>query len=180
MASSHKSFFSTTGGLITGAAGVLSAVVGAAGLAIQQGWVGGDSDGTGQGTANQPGAAGRAGGAGRSGDVDAAVVPTFAVEPDSLSFQPVGPVGSREAKVRVRNTGRVDLELETPTVTGEDADRFKANEGTCTGTVDPGRSCELEVTFSPKAGSFSALLVVDAAGGATAAEVPLKGTSAAL
>ena len=142
--------------------------------------MGGGSDGAGQGTANQPGAAGRAGGSGRSGDsgVDAAVVPTFSVEPDSLSFQPVG---SREAKVKVRNTGRVELELEAPTVTGEDADRFKASEGNCTGTVDPGRSCELEVRFDPnKPGSFSALLVVDAAGGATAAEVPLKGSSVAL
>lgn len=171
-----KSFFSTTAGLITGVAGVLSAVVGAAGLAIQQGWVGGGSDAN-PSTASQPGASSQAGSGRRSGGSTAAEVPTFAVEPTSLSFQPVG---SRDAKVKVRNTGSVELKLQSPMITGDDADRFEASEGSCNGPVDPGRSCDLEVTFSPKPGSFRALLVVDADGGAKAAEVPLKGTSAAL
>jgi hypothetical protein len=170
-----KSFFSTTAGLITGAAGVLSALVGAAGLAIQQGWVGGSSGDAGSSAVGRPGGAGQTGSGARSGGATAAVVPTFSVEPDSLSFQPVG---SKDAKVKVRNTGVVELKLQPPTITGEDADRFKASEGTCDGPVDPGRSCELEVSFSPKTGSFTALLVVDADGGARAEEVPLKGTAA--
>ncbi len=173
MGDSRKSFFSSVPGLITGAAGVLSAVVAAVGLAVQQGWVGGDSD-----TA-QSGASGQAGvGGGRaSGDgsrASGAVVPRFSVEPTSVSFQPVG---SREATVRVRNTGTVPLNLQSPTITGDDADRFSASEGSCDEPVDPGRSCELEVTFSPKTGNFAALLVVEADGGAKASEVPLKGNA---
>ena len=176
MAKTGKSFFSTTGGLITGAAGVLSAVVGAAGLAIQQGWVGGSDDGASTVEAGGTGASGRAP-AGRGGRATAAVVPTFSVEPKNVSFLPLG---DRQEKVKVTNTGVVELDLKSPSVTGEDADRFSVDEGTCNAPLDPGRSCDLEVTFDPATGSFTALLVVEAGGGARAAEVPLKGTSAAL
>ncbi len=173
MGASRKSFFSSVPGVITGAAGVLSAVVGAAGLAVQQGWIGGDSETTGSGASGQAGAQGSRGSGGGSG-ASVSAAPKFSVEPTSVSFQAVG---SRQAKVKVRNTGTVPLTVESPTVTGDDADRFSASEGSCDEALDPGRSCELEVTFSPRTGTFTAVLVVEAEGGAKASEVPLKGSA---
>lgn len=174
MAESRKSFFSSMPGFITGVAGLVSAVVAAAGLAVQQGWVGGDS-GSENAPAEELSESGRAALSGGSGDSEVSGArPEFAVQPASVSF---GTVGSREAKVTVRNTGEVDLRLETPTITGADPDRFRVSEGTCNGVVDPGRSCELDITFTPKSGTFDAVLVVEAEDGTKAQEVPLEASA---
>lgn len=175
MAESRKSFFSSMPGFITGVAGLVSAVVAAAGLAVQQGWVGGDS-GSDTAPAEELSENGKAALSGGSDDAEASgdARPEFAVQPASVSF---GTVGSRDAKVTVRNTGDVDLRLETPTITGDDPDRFSVNEGTCNGVVDPGRSCELDITFAPKSGTFDAVLVVEAEDGTKAQEVPLEASA---
>ena len=159
MADSRSGFFSGLSGFIAGVAGLLTALVAVAGLAVQQGWVGGGSvDGT-------------TGTEGADRGAPTAAVPAFEVEPASLSFQPVG---SRDAEVRVRNTGAVPLRLEPPTVTGDDAERFDVDEGTCAGPLAPGRSCALRVRFDPGPGNFSALVVVEAEKAAQAREVPVK------
>lgn len=154
MAGSRKSFFSTIPGFVTGLAGLVSAVVAAVGLAVQQGWIGGDGDSSAPATAGDGGA-------------------EFSVEPTTVTFRPVG---SSRAEVTVRNTGEVGLRLEEPTVTGDDAERFEVAQGTCDAPVDPGRSCQLEVTFDPATGDFTATLVVEAEDAPQAREVTLRGS----
>lgn len=169
MAASRKSFFSTLPGFVTGLAGLVSAAVAAVGLGVQQGWIGGSGS---EPSADELRTDGRAALSRENQEQGRAdEEPAFAVEPTSVSF---GPVGSRDASVKVRNTGDVDLRLGTPTITGDDPDRFRVSEGTCNGVVDPGRSCELDVTFTPKTGTFSAVLVVEAEEGGKAHEVPLQ------
>ena len=161
MADSSKGFFSGLTGFMAGVAGLLTAVVAAAGLAVQQGWVGGGSE---------PGDGPDGGGAAATSTT---LVPTFEVEPASLTFQPVG---SRDAEVRIRNTGVVPLTVEPATVGGGDAERFDVEQGTCGAPVAPGRTCALQVRFDPRPGSFAAVVVVEAEKVAQAREVPVKGT----
>lgn len=153
MSGSRKSFFSSVPGVITGLAGLLSAVAAVGGLAVQQGWIGG-SGSSDTGTSEEEG--------------------TFDVDPGSVVFQPVG---SREAEVKVSNTGDVPIDVKSPTITGDDADRFDADDGSCSGSLDPGRSCQLEVTFKPATGRFEAVLVVSADGAPKSAEVPIRGSA---
>ena len=167
MSDSRRSFFSSVPGILTGTAGIITAAVAAAGLATQQGWIGDSSD---SGTSG--GAAGAGGGAGTGGDAEASR-PTFSVSPDTLEFEPVG---AKEAAVKVTNTGEVSLRVNEPTVTGADAGQFRASAGTCDEAVDPGRSCELNVRFTAKPGTFEATLLVTARGAAKATEVPIEAT----
>ena len=172
---SGKSFFSSMPGVITGVAGLLSAVAAVGGLAVQQGWIGdsGSSDsGTVQTGRTNRGAEGANTGGG--GEATSEKTGTFDVDPSSVVFQPVG---SRDAEVKVSNTGDVPIEVESPTITGADADRFDADDGSCSGSLDPGRSCQLEVTFKPATGSFEAVLVVSADGAPKSAEVPIRGSA---
>lgn len=105
MSDPHKSFFSSMPGVVTGVAGLLSAMVGVAGLAFQQGWVGGSTNAARPGTVAP----------GQSAPQSSA---TFSVDPARLTFEPLGP---RQATVTVRNTGLVSLQIEPPVITGADA-----------------------------------------------------------
>ena len=178
MSGSRKSFFSSMPGVITGVAGLLSAVAAVGGLAVQQGWIGdsGSSDsGTVQtGRTNSGAGGGSTGGGGTGDEATSEKAGSFEVDPSSVVFQPVG---SRDAKVKVSNTGDVPIEVESPTLTGADADRFDADDGSCSGALDPGRSCQLEVTFKPATGRFEAVLVVSADGAPKSAEVPIRGSA---
>ncbi|HEX2064117.1 MAG TPA: choice-of-anchor D domain-containing protein [Acidimicrobiales bacterium] len=178
--SSKPGFFSTLPGLLTGMAGILTAGTAVAGLAVQQGWVGGGSDSsksdTPAETSQRPGSSGSggtssSGGASSSG---ARAAGSFEVSPGSVEFDPVG---AKQATVTVRNTGDVALSVKPPQVTGEDADRFRATNRSCTGSLDPGRRCELQVSFDPKAGKYNAVLVVSATGAPNSAEVPLEASA---
>ncbi len=170
MGASQKSFFSSVPGILTGTAGVVCAVAAVAGLAVQQGWIGGDSGGSQATGTTAPGRSAQDG----SGATDGARArPTYSVSPTSLSFRPAG---DSEANVKVVNTGEVSLRVQDPSVTGDDADRFEASRGSCDQPVEPGRSCELNVRFMPRTGTFEAILVVTASGAARATEVPLRAT----
>ena len=176
--SSKRGFFSTLPGLLTGVAGVLSAGAAVAGLAVQQGWVGGGSDtsksDTAAETGQRPGSAGSDGTSGGASSSASRAAGSFEVSPGNVEFDPIG---AQEATVKVRNTGDVSLSVKPPTVTGEDADQFRATNRSCTGSLAPGRTCELEVTFEPKAGKYNAVLVVAANGAPNEAEVPLEGSA---
>ncbi len=167
MSDSRKSFFSSVPGILTGTAGIVTAAVAAAGLAAQQGWIGGDS---GDGTSGGP--AGVGAGTAEQGDPTPGR-PTFSLSPTALEFEPVG---DKEAGVKVSNTGEVSLRLNEPTITGADAGQFRASSGTCDEALGPGRSCELNVRFTAKPGRFEATLVVTARGAAKASEVPIVAT----
>lgn len=165
MSSPDKSFFSGLHLVITGIAALITASVAVIGLSINQGWIGGTKTGGGAGT-----------GTGTSGStsVVTTAAPEFAVNPTSLTLQPLQPT---TVSVEVSNTGVVPMTVEPPTMTGTNAGRFTAQPQTCDGPVDPGRSCQLQVTFNPAPGTFSAILVVQVAGAVRATEVPITATA---
>ena len=177
-------FWSTTSGMVTGVAGTLTGIVGLATLATQMGWIGGDGDG-GEQASSRVETAGEAGtedaGNRLAEDGDSArrgadgAAPEFAVTPGSVRFEALG---ARTTTVTVRNTGEAELTVEDVTVGSGDADRFTVAAAACTATtLDPGRSCEMEVAYEPAGrGSARATMVVEVAG-APAREVPLSAAS---
>ena len=183
MAVKERSFWSTTNGVVTGVAGTLTGLVGIATVAAQLGWIGPssdeDADETASGTTGAEGAPstgsgdGERGGsapASRSGDRPG---PVFSVDPSSVRL---AALGQTTATVEVRNTGDVNLSVEGVTVEGAGEERFSVSSGACTrAVVAPGRSCAVEVSFSPEGGgTATAVMVVDVRD-ARPQEVPLSG-----
>ena len=100
------------------------------------------------------------------------------VTPTSISFTSAS-VGTKSAAttVTVANTGSAPLEITSVGVVGTDATDFPETT-TCTGSVLPGKSCVVQVTFVPTAsGARTAILNVgdDAAG--SPQSVSLSGTA---
>ncbi len=187
--SERGSFWSTMPGFVTGAAGLLTALVGLLGLSVQLGWIGGGGSGAGNGTSTTvstvPGASTTvaAGSATTVAGSSSATKPAgqtgtaqFTVEPTSVDFTVGAP---RQATVKVRNTGEVPLTVKAPTVNGSGATHFVAGDVNCTGQpLAPGRSCELQVVFAPKAGgAVSAVVAIAAAEAPKQIEVQVKGSS---
>lgn len=161
MAAGGRSFWSSTSGVVTGVAGTLAGVVSLLTLAGQMGWVGGG------------------GGGGTGGASSSTTPPTsagttaFVVDPPAVDFTALG---VRTASVRVRNVGDLDVVVDDVAVEGDDADRFDVRASACTAAnLAPGRSCAVDVSFTPGAvGTARATMVVDVAG-APAREVELEG-----
>lgn len=154
-----KAFFSGLHGVITGMAALITASVAVAGLALSQGWLNGGAKGGGTGTGTT---------------ASTAAVPQYAVAPASIAFAPLGPT---TAAIEVSNTGVVAMTVEPPLVTGPNASHFGATSQTCDAPVEPGRSCQLEVTFTQAPGTFNAIVVVRVTGAVRAIEVPVKATA---
>ena len=182
MSDGSRSFWSSIPGLVTGLAGLLTAIVGLFGLGVQQGWIGG-SKGSGHSTETTttfPGQVtttlfGSPGGAG--GSATTTGTGAFAVEPSTVEFKSVG---AREMTVTVRNTGSVPLRVSVPTVTGTDSAQFRVTDVSCTkGSLDTGRSCDLTVSFSPSGPlrAYAATMVVMASGAPRSVEVKLTGST---
>jgi hypothetical protein len=177
----NKSFFSSLAGLITGIAGLLTATVAIFGVASSQGWLSGagskspaSAGAPAQTTTPSAGSTTTSpiGGAGGPGGV--ASVPQYAVDPTSVTFPAVG---TSTTMVKVSNTGVVPLTVQPPEVTGPGASHFNASAGTCDGSVDPGRSCQIQMTFNRVPGTFNATLVVQVMGAVQATEVPVSATA---
>lgn len=201
----NQSFWTTTSGMATGVAGTLTGLVAIAGIAAQAGWIGGanDSDDS-QSTAagetsttttslddttsttsdgSDDDRTATTEGASRDGDdsgttattsrTGAAGSPTYTVDPTAAAFDALG---AKTRTLTVRNTGSVDLVVQDVDVEGAGAGRFAVSGSGCTSApVDPGRSCELEVNFSPpSSGEVEATLVIDVED-ARAREVALSG-----
>ncbi|MBW3573967.1 MAG: choice-of-anchor D domain-containing protein [Actinobacteria bacterium] len=158
------SFWSSIPGVLTGLAGVLTAVVTLVTLAFSQGWIG-------EGPADDA-ASGQAGGDGGS-----ASVPDLGVDPESLRFRPTV-LGAVSEEVAVSNEGDQPFTVDPVAVTGEDAERFDVDDGECAGeSLRSGRSCTLRITFDPSGiGEARATLVVSVNGGQRSAEVALDAT----
>jgi hypothetical protein len=86
-----------------------------------------------------------------------APAPAFA--PGSVAFPATTPTMSNALPVTVTNQGNVALEVSTITLSGANADAFSI-AGNCTGgSIAPGASCNLTVTFKPSStGNYSASL----------------------
>ena len=155
------SFWSSIPGVLTGLAGVLTAVVTLVTLAFNQGWIG---DGPAEDAASD--------GAGEGGS--AATAPDLGVEPESLRFRPTV-LGAVTETVTVRNDGDQPFTVDPAELTGSDAGRFEVDDDECAGApLASGRSCTMSVTFDPGGiGDAEATLVVSVNGGQRSAEVAL-------
>ncbi|MGI8810187.1 MAG: hypothetical protein ACR2KK_20550 [Acidimicrobiales bacterium] len=178
MSENSRSFFSTVPGLVTGLAGVLTAVVGLITVLIQLGVVGGnDSDGSPVVNAG-PTTSAPAGGEG--GATTTTEAGTFTLNTTTLNF---GPTDPNEKVLTVKNTSSTArLSVQTPRVTGKDADRFTASTGDCTAALAPNLSCNVRVTFTPGKGggplrTYEAAVQIQAAGAPRGAEVKLTGST---
>lgn len=192
--SERGSFWSTMPGFVTGAAGLLTALVGLLGLSVQLGWIGGGTGGSDAGGGNAtttssstvPGSSttraigsgttvpGSSAGAGASGSSASSGAAQFTVDPTNIDF---AVFGSPQATIKVRNTGEVPLTVKTPTVSGAGSVHFVAGDVSCTREpLQPGRSCDVQVAFAPKAaGAVSAVVVIAANEATRQVEVQVKG-----
>jgi hypothetical protein len=165
MSERSRSFFTTTTGLVTGLAALLTAVVGFLTVGTQLGWLGGGGDG--------PATTTTVAGTGAGGvATTAAGPPTFTVEPSRVTFEALG---QREVLVTVRNNGTSAITWRPFTMSGPDAAAFSVTDVSCLPQVAAGRSCEVRVRFAPpRSGDYAARLVVEPQGG-TAREVDVTG-----
>lgn len=153
MTDGHRSFWSSIPGLITGLAGLLTAIVGLGTLAAQQGVFG-------KGSSSTP---------------TTTEAPAFTVTPTLLKLQAT----QRDTSVTVRNsTTTATVRVLTPQFDGSDGASFKADAGCTNVSLDPGRSCTLKVLFSPSGllKTYNATLVLKAEG-TPATEVPIQATT---
>jgi len=171
----RRSFWSSVPGFVTGAAGLVTAIVGLLTISVQAGWLGDGNGGT-TSTSTRPGTATTSPGGtvttgtGASG---AAGAGSFEVTPRTLEL---GAVGGSTGVVTVENTGATPLNLMSVEVEGARADAFEVDASQCTAvTLRPGRTCDLRVKTVTGAlgGRSEATLVVAAEGGAPVREVDL-------
>jgi len=171
MSEKTRSFFATIPGVVTGLAGLLTAVVGLITLLVQLDVIGGDdSEKVGTTAATATTVVG-------SGATPTTEVGTFTVNPGTLAF---GPTDAKEKTVTIRNTSATTrLTVQSPKVTGKDADRFTAAVGDCTAPLAPNLSCNLRVTFTPSGPlrSYEATVQLQASGAPRAAEVKLTAST---
>jgi hypothetical protein len=105
--------------------------------------------------------------------------PGTSFSPSSLTFsaQAVGTTSS-QAPVILTNTGAVTLKVTNITVSGTNASEF-AQTSNCS-TVQPSRTCTINVTFTPTAlGSAAASVIVSDNAGSGSQNIPLSGTGVA-
>jgi hypothetical protein len=77
-------------------------------------------------------------------------VTTVSLSPTSLSFGNQAVATTSAVKtVTVKNTGTGQLTFSNVTITGADPGDFAQAINTCTGSIAPGKTCTVEVTFTP-------------------------------
>jgi uncharacterized delta-60 repeat protein len=112
------------------------------------------------------------------------------VEPPRLEFDPatlvfperLGLTTSPPLSVTVTNRGTTPVTVARVLTENDVASDFAFGSSTCRGGVilPPGGSCQISMTFTPKAaGARTATLVVDHSGASSPGRVPLQGTGAA-
>ncbi|MEA2828383.1 MAG: Abnormal spindle-like microcephaly-assocd, ASPM-SPD-2-Hydin [Actinomycetota bacterium] len=175
--SDGKPFWSTVPGVVTGAAGVISAIVGLLGISVQLGWIGGDDKAavsSSSGDAVVTTTLSTVRGATTTPSVSTAKPGEFSVDPQTVTFEPLK---AKEATVIVKNTGDVPLTVRMPVISGTEAANFTIADETCTAsTLERGRTCEIKVAFAAtQPGHFEAKLAVAASGVPRQVEVSLKG-----
>jgi HYDIN/CFA65/VesB family protein len=77
--------------------------------------------------------------------------PLVTISPDKLDFgEQVIKRASKPQRLTVTNTGQKSLYINSATVAGDNKEDFTMTNDTCTGaTVDPGKSCIIDVSFTP-------------------------------
>jgi hypothetical protein len=105
------------------------------------------------------------------------VLAHFTLTPTAIAFG-VHAIGtSTQSSVQVRNTGPGVMPVRWIGIQGTNADQFESRRW-CPGVLEPGRVCNIPVTFAPTAfGSKSATLVVSPGASGSPGRVPLTGSA---
>lgn len=185
MSDGKRSFWSSVPGLITGLAGLLTGIVGLITLLVQQGVIGRDSGsnvsaGNPGSTTVSSGVAGTGTSTVAGGTTATTEAASFTVSPATLDFAPADPKDKTLTVKNTSNTAR--LTVYSPTLMGQDQDRFSVSAGACTNAPLPANgTCTLKVTFNPQAGAalkkYSATLQVKVAETARVNEVALSAST---
>ena len=109
--------------------------------------------------------------------------PQVKLSPNALDFknQEVKAT-SAEKTVTLRNTGNADMKAIGVLFAGDHKSDFKkADTSTCLSTLAAGKSCQIKVTFTPRAeGERSATLTITSGANSSPDEISLKGTGIVL
>ncbi len=107
-----------------------------------------------------------------------AAVTTVSLSPTSVSFGGQAVATNSAAKtVTVKNSGKGQLTFSNTTITGTDPGDFAQATNTCTGSIAPGKTCTISITFTPTAtGSRSAKLELTDDAQGTPQTVTLSGS----
>lgn len=171
----RRAFWSSIPGLLTGTAGVVTAIVGLTTVLIQLDVLGdkGSDKATTTTTVASSTVSTQPGATTVPGPGTAGTAPRFSVAPTSATFDMLL---KREADVTLRNDGSVPFTVATKLV-GRDPGQFGVDARDCTSAaVSGGGECRMKVTYAPSAaGDHVARLQVTAVGGAAPAEVALTG-----
>lgn len=104
--------------------------------------------------------------------------PAAKVEPGSIDFgDQVVKKPSKSQRITVTNTGGKKLYINSVAISGDERQDFGLVQDTCTGaSIDPGKSCIVDVGFTPSATERrnSAIILTDNAGNSPQ-NVPLTG-----
>ncbi|MDQ4149066.1 MAG: choice-of-anchor D domain-containing protein [Actinomycetota bacterium] len=181
-----KSFWSTIPGFVTGAATVITAVLGVLGvIQANKGSPMATNDSATPSATNSSPSPTSASGRGTSGSGGSSDARGQArVSPRTLDFGRAA-IGrtSEEMTVTVTNIGDGELTIDGVDVNGANASLFRITSNRCAPgqTVQPEYDCEIALTFAPNAaGDFRATLTIDHDGLDSPSEVALSGTGALL
>lgn len=107
-----------------------------------------------------------------------AAVTTVSLSPTSLSFGNQAVATTSAVKtVTVKNSGKGQLTFSNITITGADPGDFAQAINTCTGSIAPGKTCTISITFAPTAtGTRSAKLELTDDAQGSPQTVPLSGS----
>lgn len=182
MGERNRSFWSTVPGLVTGMAGLLTAIVGFLTVSVQLGWIGGgkasndklSSTTTTVASSSSTSSSSATAGIGTPGVPGSTGSLSIQVEPQVLNFSALA---AADKTLTITNRGSGDVSVLTPIIEGTGAAQFQVDDTDCTrAPLAPRDKCELKVTFTPSglAGGSSATLDISLSGGDRPTTVALR------
>ena len=100
---------------------------------------------------------------------------TVQLAPADLRFGPISKTSTQVKHVTLTNLGGAALDISDISISGTNSTKF-LETSTCTPSVAAGASCDIAVTFKPKAaGTFSATLAIKDSSTDSPQQVPLSG-----
>ena len=166
MSDSHRNFWSTIPGVVTGLAGLLTGIVGLLTVSVQLGWLGGDSKAAKEGSTTTSSTMStvpdgdttttyRSGGGTASGS-------RFELTPTTLTFSVVG---RSERTLTVTNAGATPFSIVSAQVEGPGAAQFQVDDTDCVSAdLAPRDHCDLVVSYTQGGGTGPATVEVMVSG----------------
>ena len=140
--------------VISGVAGLLTAVAALVGLLVTFGVIGGKDDSS---TKTTGGTTEQTSDESDGSTSTTAAAASFSVSPKELTLTLLAP----EKQLTVTNMGKSTISVQ-PTVGGPAKAQFTVKNGSCSSEIGPGEYCELTVKFTPGTGESDAVLTISA------------------